>query len=100
MLPTDKSRMFWNEQFSMGDPVLVVQRLLQFLDETLTRKVAHQRAQAIVASIPNFVADPKEWSWHGTVMLGRDEAITGIQLEAIKPKRRWRCRVPLPENSH
>jgi hypothetical protein len=84
MLPADKSRMFWNEQFSLGDPAVVVRRLLQFLDENLTRKAAHQCAKAIVASIPNFVADPKEWSWHGTVMLGRDEAITGIVLESDK----------------
>ena len=92
--------MFWPETFSMGDPVDVIQRLLRFLDEDLTRKAAKQKAKAIVANIPKLVSKPNEWIWQGSVMLGQGDCITGIMLEATKPRRRWRYRIGLSENSN
>jgi hypothetical protein len=92
--------MFWREMFSMGNPVDVIQRLLRFLDEDLTQKAAKQKATAIIADIPKLVSKPKEWFWQGSVMLGRDDCVTGIMLEAIKPRRRWRYKIDLSENSN
>jgi len=92
--------MFWEEMFSIGDPVDVIERLLRFLDEGLARKAAKQRAQELLANIPDLVPDPKEWIWQGSVMLGRDDRVTGIMLEAIRPRRRWRHRIQLSEISN
>ena len=100
VLTEDKSRMFWEEMVSMGDPVNAIQRLLRFLDEDLTHKAAKQKATAIIADIPKLVSKPKEWIWRGSVTLGRDDCVTGIMLEAIKPRRRWRYRIDLSENSN
>jgi hypothetical protein len=92
--------MFWRAMVSMGDPVDVIERVLRFIDEGLTRKAAKQRAQEILADIPKLVSKPKEWTWYGSVTLGRDDCVTGIMLEAIKPRRRWRYRIELSGNSN
>jgi hypothetical protein len=92
--------MFWREMVSMGDPVDVIQNVLRFLDEDLSQKAAKQKATAIIADIPKLVSKPKEWIWRGSVTLGRDDCVTGIMLEAIKPRRRWRYRIALSENSN
>jgi hypothetical protein len=88
---------FFADKYSVGRPAEVVKHLLRYLHGELTATEAEQMAREIVEAIPNLVAEPNEWLWHGRILWDRDGEGRGIMLAASKPQHRWTHRIRLPK---